>query len=174
MEKPSKEHTTEEKRDKLVWLDQYIDIYTFKTMPVTERWAVKISEDLVNWAKKNEDAFKLTQFCEERGIPYSTFKTLVNKFPCMKIARDAAVMIIGNRREIGGLKNKLNTTMVMSQMAKYDDEWWSLEQRRAKLKAESQPKSDENVRYTIVVDSYADKAQPSEKEKDGKETKPEI
>jgi len=168
MEKPSNEHTTSVKRERCEWVDQYLDIYTLKRIPITKLTIERMAADLIKWAKETKDAFTISEFYLDRGIPHSTYSKLIVDHKILTEAHQTALLFLANRREKGALQNKLNTTMVMSQQARYDAEWWSLEQKRAKLKAESQSKSDENVRYTIVVDSYA------EKEKDGKETKPEI
>ena len=135
-------------------VDAKIGFFSYQQMPVSEGFINKLAEELVQWALEDDDALKLTSFFLSRRIGSRTFYRWAEKFPILDEAREVALEAIGNRRELAALKNKLNSTMVISQQAKYDKSWWALEQKRAELKASTQQKGDTDIRYTIVVDGY--------------------
>jgi len=149
--------STRQKRPRCEWVDQYLDIYTLKRMPITKTTLERLATDLVKWAKEDEDALVLSEFYLDRGIPHSTFSKLAFDHPIMAEALTTARMFIGKRREKGALKNKLNQAMVMSQQSKYDPSWWTLEKKRAELKASTQAKHNPDVKYAIVVEDFSDK-----------------
>jgi len=141
-------------------VDMYRDLFVLRQQPISEAFIERLGADLVEWATTDEDALVLIDFFSSRKIHPKTFTNWTKKHPKLKEALHIAKLIIGGRREKGGLKNKFNTSMVMSQQAKYDPSWWKLEDARAKLKAETTAKAqaaqDANKQYTIVLDSYKD------------------
>lgn len=152
-------HSTPDKTRANTWLEDYTDLFTFKRKPISYAFVERIAEELVTWAREDDEALKLSQFYLAKGVPHSTFKKLVNDHPALKIARDSAMQFIGNRREIGALKKKLDSGMISSQMAKYDKSWWTLEEKRAELRARTQNKDQGDVTYKVVVDSYKGEAE---------------
>jgi len=151
----SNEHNILADRKKTMWLEQYTNLYTLKKHPVTEPFIERISADLIKWAKEDKNALTLSQFYLEKGIPYSTFKGLMNRFPMLKMARDSAMEFMGNRREIGALKNKMNPNMVMSQQANYAPSWMELEVKRSDLRIKSQEKINPDIKYVIALEDFS-------------------
>ncbi len=130
--------------------DEYLDMRTWKKTPVTDAWKDKLAEELYNWAKDDPEAFKMTQFYLHRGISSTDFMRWVETHEKLKIAHDAALQMIGDRREIGAAKNKLNTAIVLSSMPRYDKGWKELSEWRAALKAQHDPEQGPTI---VVVDS---------------------
>jgi len=137
-------------------IEFYNDSFSWKEVPVSQAFIDKTTEELATWAINDKNALKLTQFCHIKGIPSQTLYRWCDKYPKLKAAKDLAIEIIGNRREIGAIKNKYNHQMISSQQAKYDSSWWSLEVQRAELKAKLQQDVEASKRYTIVLDTYAE------------------
>jgi hypothetical protein len=150
------EHTPTGKKSRLTVSDYYQNIFTNMTIPVSEQYIARLSQDLIKWAVEDDEALKLTQFFRKIGMYSRTFYRWCEKYPVLQRARVVATEAIGDRREILALKNKLNSGMVMSQMAKYDESWKNLEQWRADLRAKAQQKHESDITYKIVVDSYED------------------
>lgn len=150
-------NNTRNKKSATKVIDQYSDLFTFRMRPVSEAFIERLASDLVKWSIKADDALKLCQFILNKGIHPKTFYSWAKKYPTLGMAKDVALAAIGNRREIGAIKNKYNASVVMSQMSKYDPSWWKLEVERAELRARTQQKSESDIRYTIVVDSYKEK-----------------
>jgi hypothetical protein len=154
---------TKPKKDKSNhWLDSYVNFYTQKRYPISDQIVAKMAEDLVNWAKNDQNAFKLSQFYLDRGIPHSTFKHLLKNRPVLKQAYEAARLIIGNRREIGALKNTYNATVIMRRQHAYDVDWKDDEVWRAELKAKAQDEGKPTAINLIYPKEY----KPTEKKKD--------
>jgi len=119
------------------WLEDYLDCFTFKMKPVTDMFIERISQELITWASTNPDAIKLTQFFNEKRIPYDTWNAWV-RYPQFKAAKELALSIIGDKREHGGLTKKYDASMVQFMMPKYDQDWKDIIAWRAKVKAESE------------------------------------
>jgi len=149
---------TPSEKGPLAWTnDSYVNFYTLRKNVISEQVVEEMAKEIVIWARDKEDAFVICEFYLSKGIPKSTFYKLCKNFPVMRTALECVKEFIGMRREVGALKNKLNSSMVMSQQAKYDDSWWKLEERRADLKARSQSKHNPDVNYTIVMEDFGKK-----------------
>lgn len=131
--------------------DHYKSLHTWHETPVNDAWKDNLAQELFLWARDDEDAYKMSQFYLNKGINNRDFSRWCDTHENLKIAKEAALVLIGNRREIGGLKKRLDTNIVMSSMAKYDTEWKELAEWRAQLKSESENKSETKI---IVMESY--------------------
>jgi len=148
------------------WKEKYyVNFYTHRQDIISPRIIEEMSKDLVKWAANNEKALKLSQFYLEKGIASSTFYYFMDKYPVLKNAAKCARELIGNRREIGGLLNKLNPSIVMSQMPKYDESWMDLEKKRAEIKAKALEKVNPDIKYVIAVEDFSDKTNNKEQPK---------
>lgn len=149
--------STTEKRGHNDWAESYVEFYTHKRVPAPRSLIIRLAEEMVAWAKNDKNALKVSQFYLEKGIPSSTFDSFVNRYPEFKAAKNEAILLIGNRREIGAIKNKYNSSMITRVQHRYDREWLTAEKELADVKAIAQAKGDKDVKYTVVLDSYADK-----------------
>ena len=145
------------------WTDSYVDFYQQRRVPISKSLIIRLSKELIEWAKTDPDGFTLSGFYIEKGITRSTFHFLCDKHPELEAAKDIAKTFIARRRENGAIKNKLNTAMVIKMQHFYDEDWWKTEEKHAELKAKYNANVDKDIKYTVVLDSYKDK-----KEKDGK------
>jgi len=144
--------STKKKKSATKVIDQYRDIFTFRMRPVSEAFLERLAKDMVDWAYNDDNALKITTFYISKGISATTMNRWYKRNEILKLAHDIALMIIGDRREIGAIKNKYNTSLVMSQMAKYDSSWWELEKKRAQLRADTKKQEESNVVFKVVVD----------------------
>lgn len=131
--------------------DHYKSLHTWQDTPVTDNWKDQLAQDLFLWARDNEEAYKMSQFYLAKGINNRDFARWCETHEHLKMAKEAALVLIGNRREIGGLKKRLDATIVLTSMAKYDPEWKELAEWRAQLKSESENKSETKI---IVMEQY--------------------
>jgi hypothetical protein len=115
-------------------VDEYFDLGCFKQRPVSERYIDRLAEELVKWARDDEEALKLSQFLIKNGIGDSDFYRFLDRNAKLKQAHAFALEAIGNRREIGALKRKLDSNMVFASMPHYDKDWRYLTEWKAKLK----------------------------------------
>ena len=140
------QNSVEEKKEQINhrWCD-YKDIFG-ETHPMSVDGIAKLAAELVQWANTDEEAWKVSQFYLSKNIGVRTWMEWVNKYPVLKDAQDDAKAAIGNRREIGALKNKLSTAIVNYTMPIYDVEWKLESERIAALK-----KKEEDTKSNFVI-----------------------
>ena len=131
--------------------DFYKSLHTWQDVPVTDNWKDALAQELFLWARDNEEAYKMSQFYLERGIHYRDFDRWCQTHEHLKTAKEAALILIGNRREIGGLKRKLDAGIVVKSMCRYDIEWKELAEWYAKLKSDNDNRPETKI---IVMEQY--------------------
>jgi hypothetical protein len=151
VEKRLKSSTKNEKESKNVTFFFYRDIFTGLEAPMSPKGIERLATEVVEWAQKDPEALKLSQFYYSKGIARKMWYEWCHKFPELEQASNEAKYIIGDRRETGALKNKLNTGMVHYSMSFYDPEWKEESVRRAALKEGSSDGAKTN--FTVVVDA---------------------
>ena len=135
------------------WFD-YQCIYTGLMKPMSENGINRLADEVVDWARNDVDAYKLSQFYLHKGISSKTWENWCKKFDRLNEANEAAKQLIGNRREIGALKHQLNYGPVNFTMPFYDPEWKAETERRASLKEGSgESKSTVLVTMTPIPNS---------------------
>lgn len=140
----------------------YFNIYTLKNQPTNIKYIESIAKELVDWAQ-TEDALTLEQFWLVKGIDGSTVKKWKGLSPVFKAAHSFAKGTIAVRREIGGLKNKLNTPMILSSMPMYSNRWKNLTKWRASLKN----KNEEEKPIRVLIEQIpSSDIVPTKKEDD--------
>ena len=88
---------------------------------------------LILWAETDKNALKLSQFATIKRIAFSTLFSFVERNENFARCYEEAKRIIGDRREILMLTNRMNQSG-MAQMVKYDDSFRKVEEWRAKLR----------------------------------------
>jgi len=129
------------------WIEEYRDCFGWKMIPVTQLFLEKFSADLVNWARLDDNAYRVTQFLGDKGVPRDTFYDWCKKHPIMEAARKQAMMFLADRREIGALKKQLDPKMVMFTQHLYDPEWKQADKYHADLKTDEDKR---DVSYTVI------------------------
>lgn len=112
------------------------DIITGKERVVSDDWKNKLATELAEWCLQDE-ALKITQFLSFKKVPVDCFYRWIKTNEQLKQAHEFAMRVIGDRREIGALKKKLDGTIVSYTMPHYDKDWKDLVEWRAKLKNEA-------------------------------------
>lgn len=140
---PEKEDTN--KASKNLFFDDYYDIFTLRSKPVSEAYLQQVASKLIDWSTNDDEAFKIGQFYLKAGIARSDFYRWIQKYPYMKQAHEVALEAIGNRREVGGLKKNLSETMVIKAMPFYDIDWIKESERLASLKITDSPQNETKI-----------------------------
>lgn len=130
------------------WFD-YRDMFTNDMKPMNSKGIEILGIDLKKWARDDKKAYKISQFHLERGISKGTWRDWVVKFPQFRDDVEMAKAFIGDRREIGAIENKLNTSVVAYTMPFYDNEWKEETIRRASLKEGSSGDGKDSI--TVVL-----------------------
>lgn len=140
----SEKNVVRDKETKRLWMEDYLDCFTFKLQPVTEKFLERLGKELVHWAMNNDDALTLSQFYNAKGMHHDTFESWY-KYPKFRMAKDLALSIIGDRREINTLKKKFDSSTNNYMMPTYSKSWKSMAQWRQSLRDDSQGKSNAPV-----------------------------
>lgn len=131
--------------------EEYLDLFTFEKRPVTKEFKNMFFEKFLRWAREDEEALKPSQFWNKEGV----FQKDVYKWRDSdeKYAHIYATIlqILGNRRELLGLKRKMDPGMVMFTMPHYDKDWKELVEWRTKIKQENGEKSD---KIEVYIDNF--------------------
>lgn len=131
------------------YLEDYLDLFTFKMKPVTEGFIDRLSQELMVWADSSErKRLKLTQFINAKKIPIGTFYRWKERHPNLQAAHQYALSVLGDKREVGVAIREYDSS-ILKMMHIYDSDWKEAEIWRAGLKAESDESANQK-RYTIV------------------------
>ncbi len=131
--------------EKNLWHD-YFNIYTLKTQPVNIKYIESMAKELTDWAM-DDNSLTLEQFWLLKGLDGSTIKKWKEVSPAFKAAQSFAKRTIAVRREIGAIKNKLNTSMILSSMPMYSNKWKKMTQWRASLK--NKQEQDKTIKVLV-------------------------
>jgi hypothetical protein len=130
---------------------EYVNFKNADTAWITNEGIEKIGLELVEWAVNNEDALKIMPFFRERGISTTTVSNWRQKSKLFNEQYEEVKCIIGDRREIGMLKNKYNATGVIRSMPFYDREWKEGEEWRARLNKDD---NQQNQIKMVVIEKF--------------------
>lgn len=118
------------------WLEDYLDLQGFKLKPVTEATIDRISQELLEWSKR-EDSIVFRDFYDDKGIPEDAYYRWVRTHQQLKAAHAIAKGRVGSRREKGALIRKYDPSFITNSMPMYDQEWKDLLSWKASLKEQS-------------------------------------
>lgn len=135
------------------YLEEYRDCFTFTMRPLTQAFLDRISSELIQWATHNEDALKVSQFYLSKGIPMNTYYNWLEKYPDFKEAHEIAMQLIGNRREVGGLKRKFDAGIVSYTMSHYDKTWKDMAKEKSELKM-AEAAENKNETKVIILENF--------------------
>ena len=152
------------KAPKIVYEDHF-DIFTLRQKPVSDGDLENKARDLIEWVTKTDRAYKIKQWLVFNGISGDTLKRWRARSEVLDEAYKYALMVLGNRREVGWLEKKLDPTCCRLSMPIYDADWKKMEIWRAKLGDDSQSKGN----ITVICPDFADSEMvPERKVSDGR------
>jgi hypothetical protein len=123
--------------------------FQLRTIPVSDGYLDKLACRLIEWARNNNNALVLEQFLVENNLSWDTFLRWKNRHERLGQAHQFAKTCLSARREVGGLKNTLNSAMVMKTMPMYSEQWLELTKWYEKLKEGSESRGS-NI--TVVME----------------------
>lgn len=116
----------------------------------------KLASELVEWAIHDEDALSLNQFNHHHRICSEDMNRWMKDHEGLRRAHTIAKEAIGDRREIGALKNKYNTMMTCKTLSYYNTVFRDEEERRIALAKLYESKTENKSGVTVV---YVNKAE---------------
>lgn len=153
-EKTAKNNTERRPKTKMIAFDYHCDL-AFREKPISIAAIEQLAEELFDWALNDDTARKLRPFFTARGISSKDVARWKKRCPKFKRACTLAQDAIGDRREDGGLTNKLNASIVLRGLALYDKEWKALEKWRSDLRKAEKEKEKEPTTFNINMSSFS-------------------
>lgn len=130
--------------------DEGLDMVGFKLTTLGERAIIELGRKMVVWAKEDPNALKVSLYFHDLGISMRTANRWCKRFPLFGEWFETAMNIIGDRREILGLKREIDGHMVMRYAHLYDPEF-----KKGLEWMESIKNNDsENKHQIVIIDRY--------------------
>ena len=123
-------------KDKITVFEEYLDLYTFETKPVTNRFLDMLADKYKNWVVMHEDALIFTEFLEEQYLCTDSFYSWMEKSPNLKRAHKYVLMVLGNRRERGAINKSMDGNFISKTHGHYSEVWVKESNRIAALAKE--------------------------------------
>jgi len=125
----------------------------YRGIPYKEAQFDRLAEELIQWLQEKPDALLFEEFLIKKGLTYSKAQKGMFLSKKFEEAVTFARMVLGTRREIGMLKDKLNTRGSMFVLPFYLDSWREALKLRAKYKADI----EDNKNVTVVIEKVGEK-----------------
>ena len=152
--KPKRASKYKESNARPTSFDFYNDIFAPRQIPISLVELERIGLEMVEWALKDPDAYKISQFFHLKGISKDSMPRWRKRSKRFNELYEEALAIIGNRREIGGLKRQLDGGMVALSMPMYDPEWKAQVEWRKTLDKKNEEKQP--TTQVVIVDRFPD------------------
>lgn len=144
----SKKPQIEKKKD-IKWLGEYKDNINFQMKVVTTTFLENVAREILDCARNNNDCLTVEDLYLPLGIPPRTYYEWTERFPEFKEIHQTAVLILGSKREKGGLKRKLDSGLVNSSMHQYNQRWRESIEWRHSLREKEKGNSASNI--TVIM-----------------------
>lgn len=131
--------------------DEYFNTISFQLAPASGDFKKRMGIELVEWARLNPQALRITQFFNGKGIHIATWYDWIDKDENLKKMHKMALSMIADRREIGALNRTLDATMVKHTMAMFDEDWKKHEEWRARL---SDTQANNTGTKIVVIEKF--------------------
>jgi hypothetical protein len=135
---------------KVSWIHK--DLLSWREMPVTETYMDRISTDLHKWIEDKPECLMIEEFLHSIKMSYDFYSTMKERSPRLQSAHDYAMMVLGIRRERGGLTNNLNAGLVERSQHAYSRTWKNAMIERDKSKAQEQANAQGIV--TVMIPDF--------------------
>ncbi len=126
-----------------------LNYFFMKEEPVSDAAIERYADMMLEWAKNDPDALKVSQFFGIHDIPTSTFYDWKDRNPYLAKCYEQVKIHIGNRRFMDIYRGKADRYVATHGLRDYCDEWKRNEDRREAVKKESQTAGSGSV--TVVM-----------------------
>lgn len=153
-----------EKKPKCVLLEEWDNEKSGQKEILTNLSAERLAREMTDWFENNENAIKIQQYLQFRGIGERTWNRWCNKYQKIGDAHEYCKMIIGNRREVGIITRKFDGVHTAFMMRQYDKAWGEEHEYRANLK--SKDKESGETKFIIMSEVADSPLVPKRKDSD--------
>lgn len=124
-----------DKETKKSWIQQY-DEMNFMKLQANDKFIDRLAEELIYWARNDEEALRISDFHWNRNICDDTYYAWVKKFETLGKAHKLAMNAIASRREKGMLKKTMSESGVLRSLYKFDPMYAEIRQDEINAKIE--------------------------------------
>ncbi len=134
-----------------------IDTPTFYSMrdmavkPVTDNYLRNLAINTVKLVEEDEDIITMTRVFNLAGVLKKQWYRWAERHEDVKNATIWIRQIIGDRRESGALKRKLDSATVLQMMPYYDEDWKAINEWRSRIKHENAAANEAKV---VVIERF--------------------
>lgn len=150
LKKPGKNKKVKNSQLNKEWEYPDVPYMLYRLTPKSEKEFSVMGNEVLKWSEC-DDALKLTDYATLKRMPYDTFirYTKRSKYlgECWEIARER----VTSRRELGALKNKYNSSVVMGTMGMYDKEYKEFLKWKSDLRKDEKAAGETKI---VVLEKY--------------------
>ncbi len=132
------------------WHEDYYDIVTFRTIPLSEAYFDRLAKELVAWVDSHKEVLTIKEFRNIKKILPQVWDEWLKKFPELRAAQEYALSVMGERREKMLIARDASAITFM--MPHYDKDWKEAVEWRNNLKKELEATKENK---TIVIEQLA-------------------
>lgn len=134
--------------------EYHVDLFSWGKMPVTDEYLRKFAAEWVDRAQQDEDMLLLWEFATLKRVLPDKIEDWAKRCPELKQAREMVRKIVGERREKGALKKKLDAYSVFRNQHYYDAMDKASEEWRTELKSKQAQSGASTGPITVVMPKF--------------------
>jgi len=116
----------------------FLQLGTWRIVPLTKQSAERLAITLMDWCLHETEPLCLDEFLIKHRLHRKTYYSWVDKFEELERVHGFAMMTLGARREVGGLRNELNAALVKFTLPLYNEEHKALVEWYNQAKADQE------------------------------------
>lgn len=151
MKKISHSNTTKQNVPSKLF-EEVFDIFTLKMKPISITFVEQLGQQFVKYALEDDNALKAMAFFRAKGYGTDDIRRWKERSIKFASAYELGKEIIGDRREIGGLKKKYDAGMITTSMPIYDREW----KEQAEWKANLTKEKEQPTTKIVVIEKFGE------------------
>jgi hypothetical protein len=140
---PQPTQKKEKEPTKPLVVDTYMDIYQWKTKPVSERYLEELGKKGVAWMLQQERPHSVTKFFRDQGICSKDIKRWRGRSAVFNRAYELMMEIRADNLQLGALEKRYDATHVRWTLPKMGQEWKDLLEYHYRLKHQGEEKPTE-------------------------------
>ncbi len=134
-------------------LEEYLDMYLLQKKPVTDTFLDMLASTYVKWVKEETKCLLFTEFLQYQGIRREDFYRWLLRSEKLRAAHDFVIMVLCNRREVGAITRKYDSSMITKMHGFYSDIWV---QETTRVAALGMKDEDRKQNITVIIPPFGD------------------
>lgn len=137
-------------------LEEYLDMYLLQKKPVTDTFLEMLASTYIKWVKEETKCLLFTEFLQYQGIRREDFYRWLLRSEKLRQAHDFVIMVLCNRREVGAITRKYDSSMITKMHGFYSDIWVTETTRIAALTSNNDT-AKQNI--TVIIPPFGEQSE---------------